>query len=420
MTRPGLIAQALFTVFVLLVSRAGAKIYIDVTSPAFKKLPIAIAEFSGQSGREISDIIRDDLDFSGLFQPLDRSAFIEGPSQPFQVRNWSVLGAEIVVKGIVTGDKEKTTIVSLYDVMEGQEIFRKAYQTDASLTRPLAHTIANDIYRQITGQPGIFRSRIAYVTRYGSHDELTIADWDGQRAYRPGVKGTVLLSPRWTRDASRLVYSSERNRQWEIYLLDFRKRSERVLFSAKGTNLAGDFLPDGDQFLLSSSTGGTPDIYKYRISESKLTRLTSSRSVDVSPAASPDGSLIAFVSDRQGSPQIFIMGTDGYDIRRLTFSGSYNTSPSWSPKGDRIVFSGRQGGKNQIFTISPDSSHLTQLTDRGNNEDPSFSPDGRFIVFTSDRDGDRAVYVMRANGEAQKRITPKGVRAFGPRWSPNY
>ena len=407
----------LFTIF-FSFSDAHAKIYIDITSPASKRLPIAITELAGPSGREISDTIRDDLDFTGIFLALDKGAFIESSAQPFNPKNWSVIGAEAVVKGKVTGDRNITVEVALYDVGEGKQVFRKEYKSDVSLLRPLAHTIANDIYRQITNENGIFRSRIAYIVREAGRDELVLADYDGKRQNRPGVQGSILLGPRWSKDGSRLLYSSERGRQWGIYLLDLKKSLEKNVYSGKGTNLAGGFFSDPDEFVFSSSAAGTPDIYRYRISEPRLTRLTSSRSVDVSPAVSPDGTRIIFVSDRQGGPQIFIMDAEGNDIRRLSFNGSYNTSPSWSPRGDKIVYAGRLGSRNQIFILNSDSTGLLQLTDRGNNEDPSFSPDGRFIVFTSDRDGERAVYIMRSNGEAQKKITPKGVRAFGPRWSP--
>lgn len=410
----------LFATFYLSqVTVVEAKVYIDITSPALKRLPIAVAEFGGTSGREISDIIRDDLAFSGFFHCLDRSAFIETSSQPFNPKNWTVIGAEAVVKGSVSGAKGLLATVGLYDALEGKEIFRKEYQSDISLLRPLAHTIANDIYKQMTGEPGIFRTRIAYVARKGGEDSLHVMDWDGHRASSPGIKGNVILSPHWSRDGSRLLYSSERSRQWGIYLLDFRKMTETMVFSSKGTNIAGDFFPDAEEFVFSSSMEGSPDLYTYSIRSSRLSRLTSSRGIDVSPALSPDGTSVAFVSDRGGTPQIFIMDRHGNDVRRLTFQGPYNTSPSWSPKGDKIVFSGRHGGKNQIFTVNPDGSGITQLTDRGNNEDPSFSPDGRHVVFSSDREGEKGIYVMLANGEAQRRITPKGLRAFGPRWSPN-
>lgn len=398
-----------------------AKEYIDITSPAFKKLPIAVSEFTGSPGKEIADIIRDDLDFTGIFLCLERNAFLEASSQPFQQKNWTVIGAETVVKGSVGGGAGKNLLVSvsLYDVAEGKELFRKEYRTEGSLVRPLAHTVANDIYKYFTGENGVFRTRIAFIGRKGAEDSLSLMDWDGHRISDPGIKGNVLLTPRWSKDGSRLLYSSERYRQWGIYLLNFTTMTETKVFSSKGTNIAGDFFPHADSFVFSSSMGGSPDLYMYGISTSKLTKLSSSRGIDVSPSVSPDGSQICFVSDRDGTPQLFIMGSDGYTVRRLTFQGSYNTAPSWSPKADKIAFSGRQGGKNHIFTINPDGSGLTQLTDRGNNEDPSFSPDGRYIVFSSDRDGDWAIYIMRANGEAQKRVTPKGIKAFGPRWSSN-
>ena len=410
----------LFPVSCSLCPVAEAKEYIDITSPALKKLPIAVSEFAGSPGKEISDIIRDDLDFTGIFLCLEKNAFLETPSQPFQQKNWTVVGAEAVVKGSVGGGgKSLLASVSLYDVAEGKELFRKEYRTEGSLVRALAHVVANDIYKYFTGEQGIFRTRIAFIGRKGGEDTLSLMDWDGHRISDLGIKGNVLLTPRWSKDGNRLIYSSERYRQWGIYLLDFTKMTETKVFSSKGTNIAGDFFPKADSVIFSSSMGGSPDLYIYGISTSKLTKLSSSRGIDVSPSVSPDGSHICFVSDRDGTPQLFVMGSDGYGVRRLTFQGSYNTAPSWSPRGDRIVFSGRQGGKNHIFAINPDSSGLSQLTDRGNDEDPSFSPDGRYIVFSSDRDGDRAVYIMRANGEAQKRITPKGLKAFGPRWSSN-
>jgi TolB protein len=154
------------------------------------------------------------------------------------------------------------------------------------------------------------------------------------------------------------------------------------------------------------------------LKNNQVSKLTSSYGIEVSPSVSPDSRSIAFVSDKGGSPQIYTMRKDGSDIKRITFEGSYNTSPSWSPKGDKIAFSGRRG-TNQIFIVNPDGTGLTQLTSQGNNEDPSFSPDGRYIVFSSDRDGIKGIYIMRANGESQKRITPKNLRSYGPRWSPN-
>ncbi|MEK6671851.1 MAG: Tol-Pal system beta propeller repeat protein TolB [Nitrospirota bacterium] len=415
-----LILLLLFIIYCSLFNSSEARIYIDITSPAFKKLPVAVSEFGGPNGREVSDIIASDLDYTGIFLCLDRKLFIEDPAQPFQRSNWSIIGAELVLKGNMKRDGNSIiSTLSLYDVAEAREIFRKEYQTGEDHLRQLAHTIANDVYKQITGDAGIFRTRIAFVARQKGHDELFLMDWDGRGLNSLRIKQSVLLGPRWSNDGQLLLYSSVRDRKWIISLLDLKGMTEKNIISSEGTNIAGDFLPDGREFAMSSSMSGVPNIYMYNIAALRLTRLTASRGIEVTPSASPDGRFLAYVSDKDGTPQIFVMNRDGDDIRRLTFNGSYNTSPSWSPKGGKIVFSGRQNGRNQIFVMNSDGTGTTQLTDRGNNEDPSFSPDERYIVFTSDRDGEKGIYRMRFDGEAQKRISPKGMRAFGPRWSPN-
>lgn len=409
----------LFAIYCSLSTVVEAKVYIDINSPAFKKLPIAIQEFSGPSGREISDIIKDDLEFTGLFEQIDRNAYVEAPSQPFNPKNWIPIGAEAVVKGSVKEDNDFVLTVSLYDVFEDKEIFKKEYATEKKRIRSLAHGIANDLYQVLAGEKGIFNSRILFIADEEGGRSIHIMDWDGKNDMRTGVKGNLILCPRLSRNGKKLIYSAEKSRQWSIYMVDFTEMTERIVFSSKGTNMAGDFLPESDDFIFSSSKDGNPDLYILNQKEKNVIKLTSSYSIEVSPAVSPDGKHIAFVSDRGGSPQIYVMRRDGSDMRRTTFEGSYNTSPSWSPKGDRIVFSGRRGTRNQIFTVNPDSSGLIQLTTEGNNEDPSFSPDGRFITFTSDRDGMKGIYIMRVNGESQRRMTPKNLRAFSPRWSPN-
>ncbi|OGW32111.1 MAG: Tol-Pal system beta propeller repeat protein TolB [Nitrospirae bacterium GWC2_42_7] len=413
------LALLLFTIHCLLFTVAEAKVYIDITSPAFNKLPIAIYDLKGPSGKEISEIIRDDLIFTGLFMYIDKASYIETDSQPFNPKNWTPLGIEAVVKGSVTGENNLTVSIFLYDAFEGRQIFSKQYQAEKQLVRQLAHEIANDVYQALTGKPGVFRTRIAFVAEDEGEKGIHVMDWDGHRIKKLGLKGSLVLTPHWSSDGQKIIYSSERGRQWGIFMLDFMKMTERKIYSSKGTNIAGDFFPKNDSFVFSSTKGGTPDLYKFQIEEKKIVKLTSSYGIEVSPSVSPDGDHIAFVSDRGGSPQIYMMRSDGSETRRVTFEGSYNTSPSWSPSGDMLVFSGRRGGKNQILLVRPDGSEMTQLTQSGNNEDPSFSSDGRYIAFSSDRGGSKGIYIMRANGEAQKKITPAGMKAFGPRWSPN-
>ncbi len=408
--------------FLCLISSVFAeKVYIDITSPGIRKLPIAVQGFIG--GSEISDIVKNDLTFTGLFDCTDEAAHIEKPEQPFNPNNWKGLGVEIVVKGKAIKDKGLSVIVSIYDVSDAREVLRKEYSGPSDLLRPISHSIANDIYKTLTGQNGIFRTRIAFVGQgsKGKGQEnpgLYLMDWDGHRMHGLGVTGGILLSPRWSSDGTRMLYSAERNRNWDIYLLDMNTMSEKNIVRLNGLNMSGNFFPNNKEFVFSSSKDGKSNIHVGDIVSMKGWRLLSSPWIDVSPAVSPDGNNVLFVSNRSGSPQIYIADRDGSGIRRLTFEGSYNTSPVWSPRGDRIAFVRMINGKNQIFIMKPDGTGVMQLTDRGSNEEPSFSPDGRYIAFTSDRDGSKGMYLMRSNGEDQKRITPKGLRATGPGWSP--
>jgi TolB protein len=230
----------------LTVYTAEAKVYIDISSPAFTRLPVAIQEFAGPSGREITGIIRDDIDFTGLFSQLNPGAYLETPAQPFNQKNWTPLGVEAVVKGSVREGKEMVVIASCYDVFEAKEIFRKEYKAEKHLIRPLAHSIANDIYYALTGESGIFRSRIAYVTEEKGEKALSIMDWDGNRVTKTGLKAHILLSPRWSRDGTKIAYSAEKNRQWGIYILNFSGLKADKVFSSLGTNIAADFTADGE------------------------------------------------------------------------------------------------------------------------------------------------------------------------------
>lgn len=400
---------------------SSSRVFIDITSPGFREIPIAIYDFLGpMEGMSIAQIVREDLEFSGVFTPVDQDAYVETPLPIFDPSNWLPLGVELVVKGSVSIEGDRITLsLHLYDVVEAKKVLQKQYTAEKRFLRVLAHSVSDDIYERITEQPGVFRTKIAYVGQKGKTRYLYIADWDGKRPWKTGIKGSNLLSPHWAPDGRRLIYSDARGMKWRILLLDFSKRKELLITSSNGINIVGDFLKDGQSFLYSSSVRGTPDIYLRNLKSGKGKRLTKWLGIEISPTASPDGGEIAFVSDHAGSPQIYRMKLDGTDLRRVTYEGSYNTSPDWSPRGDRIAYSGRVNGRNQIFIVKPDGTEPVQLTTKGNNEEPSFSPDGRYIAFTSDRSGDKAVYIMRANGEGIKRISPKGMRAFGPSWSPN-
>jgi TolB protein len=411
----------LIAALVLLISFQYAyadKIYIDISQAGVRKLPVAIQPFIG--AKNVSDVVKADMTFTGLFDCLDDAAQIERPDQPFNVQSWKGLGVEMVVKGVTTKSTASSIaiIISAYDVAAGKEVLRKEYTARPDLSRLLAHAVANDIYKILTGQQGIFKTKIAFIARKSGSAELYMMDWDGERMYPVGVKGGIILTPRWSPDGSKLIFSEERNRKWGIYVLDMNTMRVLSTIPLSGVSIAGNFFPDNRRFAFSTSRNGYSGISIGDIGGTPGRKIISTPWIDVSPSVSPDGASLVFVSNRSGGPQLYISDREGFGARRLTFQGNYNTSPQWSPTGDRIVYTNMMGGKNQIFTIKPDGSQMTQLTDAGNNEDPCFSPDGRYIAFTSNRDGSAGIYVIRANGEGLKRLTPKGFRAANPGWSP--
>jgi TolB protein len=392
--------SALYSVFCVLTS-SHAKVYIDITSPAIRQLPISIITRGTPVAKEIEWVVKNDLEATGLFSFVD-------PDVP---------GAEISANVEVEVSGGLTVILSVKDIVENREVLKKRFDASKVIIRTMAHRISDDIYKVATGKKGIFSTKISYlVSSSPSRKELRLMDWDGFNSRRIVSKG-LISSHSWSHDGRFLLYSSERARRWKIYILNFRHGREMVLFSSRGLNLVGGTSVNG-LIAFSSSRDGSSEIYIIDIYGKGLKKLTRSFGIDVSPVFSPDGKKIAFVSDRGGSPQIYVMDTNGHNIRRLTFEGSYNTSPAWSPDGKWIAYVGRTDGKNQIFMVKSDGTNLRQITFTGNNESPSFSPDGMFIAFDSDRDGGRGIYIMRLNGEMQRRITPKNINAMSPEWSP--
>ncbi len=390
----------LFTVYFSLSTFSRAKVYIDITSPAVRKLPLTISYEGSEVTGEIPEIVKDDLDFTGIFDLVD-------PDIP---------GAEIKAHIKVEISEKIRADISVFDVIRNKEILKKRYSSSIKILRALSHSISDDIFEVITGKMGMFRTKISYTVSSSDKRMLSLMDWDGYKTMKIVTRG-LTLSHSWSPDSKYIVYSSERGRKWEVYSLNLSNYREMMMFSSKGLNLVGGVSPDG-RIAFSSSKDGSPEIYVMNLNRGNAQKLTKSFGIDISPVFSADGSRIAFVSDRGGSPQIYVMNSDGTRTRRLTFEGSYNTSPAWYPDGKWIAFVGRINGKNQIFMIQSDGVDLRQLTERGNNENPTFSPDGMFIAFDSDREGNKGIYLMNINGGMQKRITPKSIKAMNPRWSP--
>jgi len=424
-----------FLFLILIPYLARAQVKGDIIAPGGQKYPIAISPLknlgttadAGKLSEGIADTIVYDLDISGWFRVLDRGAYIEHPQRSgialgsFDFKDWSTIGAEGLVKGSfsVQGD-EITVELRLFDVPQNKERVGKRYAGRVKDFRRIAHKFADEIIYQFTGVPGIFNTRIAYVsTSGGRFKEIHVSHLDGTEKYQVTNNRTINLSPAWTPDGRSILYTSFKDRNPSLYLFELYSGKESKFSSRTGLNLGGKWSPDGQFVAVSLERGGNSDIYLLDRTGNIVRRLTEDPGIDVSPSWSPDGRELVFVSNRSGSPQLYVLDVASGKTRRLTYSGNYNTSPDWSPKGDKIAYIGRVGNRFSIYTIGADGGEPQRLTNNSaDNEDPSWSPDGRFLVFSSNRGGRYHLYIMQASGENQRRLTGSGGDDTKPTWSP--
>jgi TolB protein len=399
------------------------------------KFPIAVSPLKnlgatadvGKLSEGIADTIVYDLDLSGWFKVLDRAAYIENPQKSgvalgsFDFKDWSTIGAEGLVKGGFTIQGDEVTVeLRLFDVFQNKERVGKRYVGRVKDYRRIAHKFADEIINQFTGIPGIFNTRIAYVsTSGGRFKEIHIAHLDGSEKFQLTNNHTINLSPSWTADGKSVLYTSYKDRNSSLYLFELYNGKETKIIPRNGRYLGGKASPDGQFIAATVETAGNSNIILLDRNGNVIRSLTDSPGIEVSPAWSPDSKQLVFVSDRSGSPQIYIFDMASNKSRRLTYSGNYNTSPEWSPRGDRVAYTGRVGNRFAIFTIGVDGGEPRKLTaESADSEDPTWSPDGRFIAFSSNRAGKYHLYVMQASGENQRRLTGSGGDDTKPSWSP--
>jgi TolB protein len=416
--------QAYLLLFAFLILfpawEAAGKLYIDITAPSMRKIPIAIPEFKhmGEKGghhdlcRTLSDIIANDFTLSGYFRALDRGSFIEGPEagitrERIQFKDWSLIGADLLLKGGYESIGDKLRVeVRLFDVLSAEQLYGKRFAGSIEHKRYLMHRVGDDIILSLTGHHGPFSTRLAFVGTSSGKKEVYISDYDGHGMQQITHYRTITLSPRWSPSGDRMIYTSFFDSATALFMHDIRNGTVTKLSERKGLNIAAAWMPSGQEIALTLTISGNPDIFLTDTDGKILKRLTKHWGIDVSPSFSPDGKKMAFVSNRSGSPQIYVLDLVNDQIERVTFEGRYNTSPTWSNL-NRIAFAGLADGQFDIYTISPDGKDLQKVThNQGNNEDPCWSPDGRYMAFSSNRvDGAYHIFIANANGENQKQIT---------------
>lgn len=411
--------------------QGSCRIYIDINSPSIRKFKIAIPDFKNLGDRaqsklavELPAVISHDLELSGYFSIMDKEAFLEEGDKPLTLedirfKNWSVIGADLLLKaGFNRVGDSLEVVVRLFDVYRGRQILGKRMLGYTGEQRRLMHRIGNEVIEALTGQEGIFLSRLAFVGNATGHKEIYTCDYDGHNARQVTSDKSIALLPRWSPDRSRLMYNSYKEGGVMLYMRDISTDKIRRISARSGLNLGAAWAPDGKRVALTLSRGGNPDIYIIDLKGEIIRQVTTHWAIDVSPSFSPDGKKLAFVSNRSGTPQIYVHDlTDDTEVR-VTYDGGYCTSPAWSPL-NRIAFVSKEGGHFDICAIDPDGGRMRRLTaDQGDNEDPCWSPKGGYIAFSSNRAGRYHIYMMNRYGQNQERITRMSGDQTAPTWGP--
>jgi len=415
---------------------AHAELHIDITQGKVSPMPIAIPVFAGdnaQVAQDMNQVVSADLERSGLFKPIDPQAFTDknAASQvPPRYADWRVINAQALVTGsVTTGTDGKLQIeFRLWDVYAEQQLTGLRYTTTPSNWRRIAHIVADEIYKRITGEEGYFDTRIVYIAESGPQNNrvkrLAIMDQDGAN-HRYLTDGRALvLTPRFSPSTQEITYLSYARGTPRVYIFNIDTGQQEVLGDFPGMTFAPRFSPDGNLVIMSIAVGGASEIYTLDLRTHRATQITDTTAIDTSPSYSPDATRIVFNSDRGGSQQLYTMSASGGDIKRISFgSGRYGT-PVWSPRGDLIAFTKLDNGQFYIGVMRPDGTGERLLANGFLVEGPTWAPNGRVLIYfrqtpadTRGQGSTSRLYSIDLTGFNEREIVTPGD-ASDPAWSP--
>lgn len=408
--------------------------YIDISNPFLRKIPVAVPAFkhtqqdqkTATMAASASTLLSQYLEFTGYFKMSDPGAFLADPqtmevtAQGIKFENWTAIGAELLVTGVFSIQQGILEMeLRLFDTFKRKLLVGKRYKGVVKEKRKMIKRFSSEIIYWLTGERGLFTSRIAFVSTGTGKKEIYACDFDGHNPKQFTHHNSITLFPAWSSDGKWMAYTTYARGRPEIVIKKL-KGNTVYRIDKKGLQVSPAWAPGRFELAAALSFSGDQEIYLLTGAGKIIKRLTKSVGIDVAPSWSPDRKKLAFVSRRSGTPQIYTMEVSTGRVQRLTFEGRYNTQPCWSPKGNKIAYSAMQNGNLDIYVINPNGfDEPVKLTEgQGNNESPSFSPDGSLIAFSSKRKGSSKIYIMTAYGTDQRPLFSMSGEQTMPKWSP--
>lgn len=418
------VALLLAMTVVLTAFSARAELKVDITRGVVEPMPIAVNMFFTPGANDLSGkvpgVISANLEGSGLFKPVNPSAFVQSVESIQQdgVRfsEWRAIGAQAMVTGQVVKSQDGRTRVEfrLWDVFSEKQIAGMAYTTTPANWRRIAHIISDEIYKRLTGEDGYFDTRIVYVAETGPPQRrikrLAVMDQDGQNHKYLTDGRNLVLTPRFSPTEQLITYMSYGKTGPAVYLYNITTGRHEKMGNFPGMTFAPRFSPDGKKVIMSLAQHGNSEIYTMDLRTRQKTRLTNNSAIDTAPSYAPNGRQIAFESDRGGSQQIYTMNADGSDVKRITFGKGNYGNPVWSPRGDLIAFTRIYQGKFYIGVIRPDGSGERLITNAYHVEGPTWSPNGRVLAYFKERP------IGPRGEQRQAKIYTIDITGFNERW----
>ncbi len=401
-----------------------AQFRVEISGVGATQIPIAVARFRDEAagGQPIAAIVRANLERSGLFRGVDAPGQLDETSRPVMAE-WRGRAVDALVLGSVTrlADGRFDVRYKLWDVVKGEDLGGQSQAVVAGDLRLAAHRISDAVYRQLTGEPGVFATRIAYVTKGNSRFTLNVADADGEAAQTALASPEPIISPAWSPDGKQLAYVSFETQKAVVWVQEVASGRRRVLANFRGSNSAPAWSPDGSQLALTLSRDGGSQLYLQPVAGGEPRRLAtggSAGAIDTEPAFTADGRTLYFVSDRGGGPQIYRMPVAGGSVERVTFDGSYNISPAVSPDGRSLAYIARNGSAFRLMLMDLASRRVQALTDTSDDESPSFAPNSRLVIYATRSGGRDVLMTTTLDGRIKTRLLSSGLDVREPVWGP--